>query len=739
MSDDFCPRQIAFTLPGNPGVLVTATEVDGTIVFKVDVLDTTTSTGDLRALFFDINEVKLGGMTVTGGDGLITESRVQANKVLDLGDGATLAGKVKQPFDVGIEFGTPGGKKDDINFEVTFTLSNTAGDLTLDDIAFQRFGAKLDSVGGPGGVRNGATKLLTTAPAAPDAVDDVIQMWEDGAADTSSPSKSPTDVILYVLDNDTDADIGQVLTITSIHEQPAFGTVTIAADNRSLIYTPQLDYSGTVTFEYCVSDGNGGQDHALVTLNIEAVADDPLITWEVAQGANINEILLTVTATENDADGSETIDDIVVSNAGTLPLGASITPTSSVNNADGSHTQVFTVTTDAGQDFLFDVDFTATSRETSNNDTESATETQTIEIDYNENFSTLTYEVTDQSIWSTGDAFVFDYDEFLGIDESFNESGGSDIVGTTYDIGASIKAGFDVLVHFEAGDIDASIPVDVTVNTTYNKTTDAIYIDPLLSLGTGGFFDTTGPEGLFKLDFIFEVAAHAFAELLFVDLIDLSFDESLSENIFDIDSSDPAQVYTILGGLVDIGFEWPHISVTNDPGLLSGSGETNNFLFATLDVDQLANFLLGGALSFIDTDPNDPGNFELLDFDITGGLNFIQSFAIALASTSATLVLEDLTEVAFSFGTPLTITDASSHDLNNDGTIEFTFKIDPNVTLNNTTELAGNLSAHLTIPKNFDYTIVDATYPIVDGPLVTVFDETFALTGVGSQDYLIYV
>ena len=39
MSDDWCPRQIVFTIPGVPEVQVTATEVDGTIEFILDVLD----------------------------------------------------------------------------------------------------------------------------------------------------------------------------------------------------------------------------------------------------------------------------------------------------------------------------------------------------------------------------------------------------------------------------------------------------------------------------------------------------------------------------------------------------------------------------------------------------------------------------------------------------------------------------------------------------------------------------
>jgi hypothetical protein len=182
MSHPDCPRQIVFTLPGLPGVQITATEVGGTIQFTVDVLDSSLSTGDLRALFFHINEAELAGLTVSSASSYLTESRVGLNNVIDLGDGANLSGKVKSGFDVGLEWGTPGGKVDDINFPVSFTISNTTGDLTLDDIGGMLFGAKLDSIGGQGGPRGSSSKLTVVAPYAPDAIDDVVNMFEDGAS-----------------------------------------------------------------------------------------------------------------------------------------------------------------------------------------------------------------------------------------------------------------------------------------------------------------------------------------------------------------------------------------------------------------------------------------------------------------------------------------------------------------------------------------------------------------------------
>jgi hypothetical protein len=733
MSHPDCPRSVSFNLAGVPGVQITAVEVAGTIQFTVDVQDSAKSTGDLRALFFHINEAELTGLTVTSSDPLLTESRVGRNNVLDLGDGANLTGAVKKGFDVGTEWGSPGTKPNDINFPVHFTISNTTGDLTLDDIGGQLFGAKIDSVGGRGGPRGSSAKLTGTAPWAPDAVDDSYNIFEDGAANAASPSKTPLAIVFDVLGNDTDHDsLHSDLTIDHLvaGAGPSHGTVTIV--NNQISYTPDLDYSGTDSFWYCMSDGHGGQDSAMVTVNIAAVADDPLITFQIDPGATVNETLVTVTATENDADHSETITSLDWAVAGGLPTGVTITPLGPIAGSAGSITQQFVVTTAAETDYNFNIGFTGTATEASNSDTETNSGSQNILIDFTHNLSNLNFAATDQSIWSTGDEFTYDLDKFLGVDKSYSATlGDDDITGTFLKGSAHLKAGFQIDAHFAGGQIDANIPVDVTVDTTYNKTTDTLYFNPSMAIGTGASFTTTGPEGSFSLDFIFDAGASLQASLLWVDLYNDSFSENLSQNIIAFNSTDPPpDPTTFLGGIFDLGVAWPHISVTGDT---SGSGTSNDFLYGTLDIDALAAYFLP-VLHLLDADPTDPDNFELLDFDLTAGLNVIQEFGLGLGSTGVNLVLEDGTSMAMTFGTPLTVQNASSHDANHDGVVDYSFSLDPNVTLSNETSIGGELSAHLWIPKNFDFSLVDQEFPIVDGPLITVFDDTFALTGVGSQD-----
>jgi VCBS repeat-containing protein len=266
---DFCPRSITFTIPGKLGlgVQVHVAENNGNLDFTVEVLGSAKHTADLRGLFFQFDESDLPGLQIINTDSAITGQQIKANGVIDLGQGVNMQGAAA-PFDVGLAFGTPGKGHDLITGPVHFTL-DSAQNLTLEDIAHLQFGARLTSVG---------DKITAFAPAAPDAHDDVGTTHED------------TTVQLFVLGNDTDADGTSSLKITEIHQEPgSHGTVTIAADGKSLFYTPNKDYAGLNTdpnsiddtFQYCVTDANGGEDHAAVNMHIIPVADQPTITFEV--------------------------------------------------------------------------------------------------------------------------------------------------------------------------------------------------------------------------------------------------------------------------------------------------------------------------------------------------------------------------------------------------------------------------------------------------------------------------
>jgi len=75
-----------------------------------------------------------------------------------------------------------------------------------------------------------------------------------------------------LLANDTDADVGDVLTITSLGDTlPGHGTATF--NNGMLIYTPHSNFTGVDAFTYQVSDGRGGIATGTVTINVVAITD----------------------------------------------------------------------------------------------------------------------------------------------------------------------------------------------------------------------------------------------------------------------------------------------------------------------------------------------------------------------------------------------------------------------------------------------------------------------------------
>jgi VCBS repeat-containing protein len=146
---------------------------------------------------------------------------------------------------------------------------------------------------------------------APDAVDDSATTNEDAA------------VTIAVRANDADVD-GDFLTVESV-TQGADGTVAINADG-TVTYTPDLDFFGTDTFTYTVSDGRGGSDTATVTVKVNAVNDAP-DAQDDAYAVLEDELLAVdldggVLANDADVDNvltAQVVDDV---DNGTLTLGA---------------------------------------------------------------------------------------------------------------------------------------------------------------------------------------------------------------------------------------------------------------------------------------------------------------------------------------------------------------------------------------------------------------------------------
>jgi hypothetical protein len=611
--------------------------------------------------------------------------------------------------------------------------------------------------------------LKPTVNEPPDAKDDSYSIYEDGQSGLNDPSKVSAGVKFNVLANDTDDD-GDKLTITNVRGA-RHGTVTIIdgkdADllpGDAVLYTPKLDYAGTDSFTYGISDGDGGTDHADASINITAVADEPLLSHEVIAGASVNEFILRVTATQHDADSSEFIDRIELSG---IPGGVIVSP-GEVNpcTKPDEIVQDFTLTLPSNQDVNFDLGITAVSKEVSNGDKVSDSVSVPINLEFNANEYSPSFLATDQSIWETGDQFTFRDARFIGVNTKFSDSSGG-IIG--YDVKAGLKAGLQSTLTFEGGEIDASLKYDLGIDTNYNKTTDQLLISSTQLL-TGGDFVTEGPEGHYKLDFIFN---YFFGAKLTYDIG--PFDGTISsvvkqdnttKNILDLDSSNlefsapfPRPFNSLSAKLT-----WPNIATDANPsspppGEFSAKGASNNFLQLNLDVDQaLADVFLGGANPFdikIDkkitvfgaTVAAAKGKAEILDLDVSGGLNFLQSFVMQEQGLGGTLHFEDGANQAFAFGDDILLSNAMQRDVDHDGQVEFTLSLDPQATLRNDTDLGFNVGYSLDgLKAKGTYTLFGNTKSFNIGPVfheagdvqvttIGVYDNTFGLN-FAAQDFM---
>ncbi|MEA1914549.1 MAG: tandem-95 repeat protein, partial [Campylobacterota bacterium] len=103
-----------------------------------------------------------------------------------------------------------------------------------------------------------------------------------------------------LLANDTDLD-GDTLSISAVGNA-THGTVSLDA-NGNVVFIPDADYSGEATFEYTISDGNGGTSTATANVVVNSVADQATVTTNFEDTA-------TIIATATDIDGTVTTQSI---------------------------------------------------------------------------------------------------------------------------------------------------------------------------------------------------------------------------------------------------------------------------------------------------------------------------------------------------------------------------------------------------------------------------------------------
>lgn len=160
----------------------------------------------------------------------------------------------------------------------------------------------------------------------PVAVNDTYTTTEDTTLTISNPSAG-------VLANDSDPENEALTTVLVL--APNSGQLVLNADG-TFTYTPALNFTGSVTFQYRARDASGAlSEIATVTINVTGVNDPPTATADGYTVATGNTLTVSaangVLANDADPDAGTTLTAVLVSSTsnGTLTL-----------NADGSFTYV---------------------------------------------------------------------------------------------------------------------------------------------------------------------------------------------------------------------------------------------------------------------------------------------------------------------------------------------------------------------------------------------------------------
>ena len=470
------------------------------------------------------------------------------------------------------------------------------------------------------------------------------------------------------------------------------------------------------------------------------MADRPDIKIDVLPALpndDINVVRLHITATAADIDGSEILMPLSLAPVpdGVMPPSIENMVHSKIGLLDSVSEDIqLTLPTDHTTSFDFGV--TATSEENpgiGDPDIASNTAVKHIELDVAHNTATETLTATNQSIWDPSLPGRFDDDRFIGLNVHGDPS--LDLLVGSVSGHYELKVGFQSTLHATLGDISATLPYDITVNTLYNQTTDALFIDPSAVLDPTASFQTHGPGGSYDLSFIFHALLSAHGDAVGIVDIDKSIGPlDLGFNILDINSAEFHKVIDLppppLTPYATLTLNWPQVDTKGglsptDPNILHSDGNSPDIVNLNLDLIGLALAALG-----ISPNPLDLGVVDLLSLHVNGGVDVTQHFDLTSLGLQASLKLEDGYTLPVQFGTKLPIiSNASSHDTNGDHQIGVSLLLSlPNAQLHNETDLGFNVGASLdllTFPDPFGTLVhLGGDFPLGEIPL---YQKTFGL------------
>jgi len=144
-----------------------------------------------------------------------------------------------------------------------------------------------------------------------------------------------------LLINDSDFDGDSLSLITTPDVEPSNGSVVLSTDG-TFTYTPNMNFFGSDSFDYQVSDSKGGSAIGTVNINVIVVNDAPVADVESVTLVEDTNVVIDVTDNDTDVDGTIAVTTVVITTPptnGTTVVNATTgdvtyTPTANYNGAD---------------------------------------------------------------------------------------------------------------------------------------------------------------------------------------------------------------------------------------------------------------------------------------------------------------------------------------------------------------------------------------------------------------------
>ena len=364
--------------------------------------------------------------------------------------------------------------------------------------------------------------------------------------------------------------------------------------------------------------------------------------------------------------------------------------------------------------------------------TTEATTSQNIEVDHSTVSDNPTFSSVNQSIWGAGSAFVKSFDNSLFV--TLTKAAHTTVAGYNVSGTGLVNAGLQSDLNLNSGSFNGTLPFNVTLAETYNKTNDTLQIDPTASQLAGGSFSTIGPGGSYTLNFILDSlekvaisgplgTAHKTVPL------------NATVPLLDWNSTNLKHTFALPGGIGTGTIQWPQVNTMGSvlvAGAISSHGTSPPIVNADINpITVLADLLNHGINPLQGTFLDGHINYTLLQATVAPGIDLKEAFSLSASLPTATLTGGSVND-PLTFGTPLVIDNASSQ---NPG-LSFNLSLTPDATLENAISLAGQLvlglqalAGNITVPgeaKSFGPLVTKST-TINLGATPSLYTKTFAV------------